>query len=203
TQPLPTSLAGTMVEVTDGAGQTRLAPLFFVSPAQVNYLMPTGTASGVVVVKITSGAGQITQGATRIAPVAPALFSANASGQDVGAAVALRVKGDGAQSFEPVAQFDAATNRFVSLPIDLGPDTDQVFLLLFGTGARGRSALSAVNVTIGGVTAPVSFADAQGGLAGLDQLNARLPRSLIGLGELDVALTVDGRIANGVKVRIK
>ncbi len=203
TQPLPTSLAGTMVEVTDSAGQKRLAPLFFVAPSQVNYLMPEGTAAGVAAVRITSGDGQTAQGASPIAAVAPGLFAANANGQGVAAAIALRVSGDGTRSFEPVAQFDSATNRFVSLPIDLGPDTDQVFLLLFATGVRGRTALSAVRVTFGGVDAEVLFAGAQADFAGLDQINARLQRSLIGRGEVDVTLTVDGRAANLVRVRIR
>src|SRR5262245_39385422 len=35
-QPLPTSLAGTTVKVKDSAGVERLAPLFFVSPGQIN-----------------------------------------------------------------------------------------------------------------------------------------------------------------------
>ncbi|MGH9844828.1 MAG: hypothetical protein ACREEM_39430, partial [Blastocatellia bacterium] len=54
-----------------------------------------------------------------------------------------------------------------------------------------------------GVDAQVTFAGAQGGFAGLDQVNVRLSRSLIGRGEVDVALTVDGQAANTVKVCIK
>src|SRR5262245_38141360 len=42
--PLPTTLAGTTVKVSDSAGATRDAPLFFVAPTQVNYLIPAGTA---------------------------------------------------------------------------------------------------------------------------------------------------------------
>jgi len=41
--PLPTSLAGTVVRVRDSAGTQRDAPLFFVSPTQVNYQIPAGT----------------------------------------------------------------------------------------------------------------------------------------------------------------
>src|SRR6266536_2928448 len=37
---LPTSLAGTTVSVTDSAGVARLARLYFVSPGQINYLIP-------------------------------------------------------------------------------------------------------------------------------------------------------------------
>src|SRR5262249_5341833 len=77
--PLPTSLAGTTVDVTDKAGQKSPAPLFFVSPLQANYLMPAGTAAGVAVVQITSGGGQTIQGATLVSTVAPGLFTANAS----------------------------------------------------------------------------------------------------------------------------
>ncbi|MGH9841878.1 MAG: hypothetical protein ACREEM_24245 [Blastocatellia bacterium] len=42
--PLPTTLGGVSVRALDSAKTERLAPLFFVSPAQVNYQMPPGTA---------------------------------------------------------------------------------------------------------------------------------------------------------------
>ena len=204
--PLPTTLAGTTVKVRDGAGAERLAPLFFVSPTQVNYQIPAGTAAGSATITITSGDGSVSTGSVQIAAVAPGLFAANASGQGVAAAVVFRVKADGSQSYEPVAQFDPAQSKFVAIPIDLGPETDQVFLILFGTGIRYRNSLSAVSASLGGpngVDAQVMFAGAQDGFVGLDQVNVRLPRSLIGRGEVDMALTVDGQAANTVKVALK
>ncbi len=201
--PLPTTLAGTTVRVRDGAGVERLAPLFFVAPGQVNYLVPLGTAAGEAEVTVTSGDGAVSIGKVRIAPVAPGLFAANANGQGVAAAVALRVRADGTPSFEPIARFDAALNRFVAVPLDLGAESEQVFLLLYGTGWRARSSLSGVTVKLGGVDLPVSFAGAQGDLAGLDQINARLPRTLAGRGELDLVLNVDGVAANVVRVSVK
>ena len=201
--PLPTTLAGTTVKVRDSAGTERLAPLFFVSPAQINYLIPAGTASGGATITITSGDGSVSTGVSQITSVAPGLFTASASGQGVAAAIALRIKADGTQSFEPIAQFDPAQSKFVAVPLDLGPETDQVFLLLFGTGIRYRTSLSAVNAQVGGTNAQVNFAGAQGAFAGLDQVNARLSRSLIGRGEVDVALTVDGKPANTIKASIK
>ncbi len=201
--PLPTTLAGTTVRVRDSAGAELPAPLFFVSPSQVNYLMPAGAAAGRATVTITSGNGKISLGSVQIVAVAPGLFAANANGQGAAAAVALRVKGDGTQSFEPVAQFDAATGRFAPTPIDLGPRTDQVFLVLYGTGFRNRGAPSAVTCKMGGTDAEVLFAGAVTGLAGLDQSNARIPRSLIGRGEVDVVLMVDGKAANAVRIAIR
>ncbi len=73
-------------------------------------------------------------------------------------------------------------------------------LLLFGTGFRGRSG--AVRATIGGENAEVLFAGPQGDFVGLDQINVRLPRSLSGRGGVTVTLTVDGKTANSVTIRI-
>src|SRR5205823_154648 len=108
----------------------------FVSPTQVNYQIPVETATGAATVTIRSGDGTVSIGVAQIAVVVPGLFAANANGQGVAAAVALRVKADGSQSYEAVAQFDPAQNKFISRPLDLGPEGDQVFLLLLGTGIR-------------------------------------------------------------------
>ena len=202
TLPLPTTLGGTTVSVRDSAGTIRPASLFFVSPTQVNYLLPAGSAAGTATVTIISGDGTQSVGTVQVDRVAPGLFTANANGQGVPAALALRVS-NGTQRFEALSRLDSTTNRFVPAAIDLGPTTDQVFLVLYGTGVRNRTAVSAVNVKIGGADATVSFAQAQGSLAGLDQINALIPRSLIGRGEVDVVLTVDGKVANTVRVQIK
>ncbi|MFM8395890.1 MAG: cohesin domain-containing protein, partial [Acidobacteriota bacterium] len=44
TLPLPLNLAGTTVRILDAAGVETMAPLFFVSPLQVNYHLPAGVA---------------------------------------------------------------------------------------------------------------------------------------------------------------
>jgi uncharacterized protein (TIGR03437 family) len=201
-QPLPTTLAGASVRVTDAAGTARSAPLFFVSPAQVNFQIPPNTAPGNATLTFTNTNGALSTGAVNIASVAPGLFTFNASGRGVAAGQALRVRG-GTQTFEPIARFDQAQNQFVAVPIDLGPETDQVFLVVYGTGFRFRSSLGAVTATIGGTAAAVNFAGAQGQFVGLDQANILLPRSLIGRGEVDVALTVDGQPTNAVRASIR
>jgi uncharacterized protein (TIGR03437 family) len=201
--PLPTNLAGTIVRVRDSASTDRLAALFFVSPGQVNYLLPAGTASGAATVTIIGNDGSVSVAVVQIEAVAPGLFSANASGRDVPAGFAVRVRADGSATFEQIARFDNLTNAYVPVPIDLGPEVEQVFLALFGTGFRGRSALSGVLATVGGASAEVTFAGAQGELVGLDQTNIRIPRSVLGRGEVDVVLTVDGKTANTLRVNIR
>lgn len=204
---LPTQLGGTTVKVLDSLGVERPAPLLFVSPTQINYLIPPGTANGYAVIAVTNSNGAVSLADTKVAAVTPSIFTANSSGTGLISAVAMRVKADGSQQFEPVARYDAARQQMVAVPIDLGPDlgsaSDQVYLIFFGTGFRGRSGMSAVSAQLGGSPAQVVFAGAQGDFAGLDQCNLRLPRSLIGRGEVGVALNVDGKTANGVKVWIK
>jgi uncharacterized protein (TIGR03437 family) len=203
TTPLPTSLVGTNVKVRDSLGNERLAPLFFVSPGQINYLVPSGTAAGNAVVIATNSTGTIGTGQIRVETVAPGLFAANSNGQGVAAAVALRVSANGQQTYEAIAKFDEPSQRFVTVPLDLGPATDSVYLILFGTGLRFRTGLQNVSVRFGNVDGQVTYAGGQTGLIGLDQVNVLIPRSLIGRGEVDVVLTVDGKTSNTVRVNIK
>ncbi|HZS05633.1 MAG TPA: hypothetical protein VFD58_12405 [Blastocatellia bacterium] len=199
----PLKLNGTIVKVRDNVCAERLAPLFFVAPTQVNYLLPAGTATGTATVTVVSEAGAISSSTVQINQVAPSLFTANSDGQGIAAALVLRLKADGSLAWESAARFDLAADKYVAVPIDVGNESEQVFLVLYGTGLRFRSGLGTVTARIGGVIAEVLYAGAQGGYLGLDQVNLRVPRGLAGRGEVDVALTVDGIVANTVKVRFK
>ena len=203
--PLPTTLLGTTIKLKDNLNVEALAPLFFVSPGQVNFQIPKGLASGKAIVTITNAQNASVSATVLIEKTAPGLFSANASGKDVAAAILLRVKADGTQLYEPMAQF--VQGKFVPLPIDFGPNTgntsDQLYLLLFGSGWRGRSSEQAVKAQIGSTNIPVVYAGVQGDFVGEDQINLQLPRSLAGKGEQIVSVTVDGQLANLVTVAFK
>ncbi len=203
TSPLPTSLAGASVRITDSAGAERLAQLFFVSPQQINYLLPAGLAKGRAVVTVFNATELLATGNVQINDVAPGLFTANASGQGVPAAIAIKLRANGEQLFLPVAQFDAQQNRFIPALLELGAADERLFLVLFGTGLRFRSALDKVTAKIGGVDAPVFFAGAQGQFDGLDQVNLEIPKALAGRGLVDLVLSVDGQSANMVQIQIK
>ncbi|MBI1761408.1 MAG: choice-of-anchor D domain-containing protein [Acidobacteria bacterium] len=202
--PLPTTLAGTTVRVRDSVGVERLAPLFFVSANQINYQLPQGTAVGAATLTIASGDGTVSTGTMQIARIVPGLFAANANGQGVAAALALRVKTDGSQVYELVSSYDTALQRYVPLPLTLGPAGEQLYLILFGTGARNFSSLSAASAKVGGTDTQVAFIGAVEGLVGLDQLNVGpLPRTLAGRGEVNISLQVDGQAANVVTVSMR
>ncbi len=201
--PLPLELAGTRLTMRDGAGVTHDAPFFFVSPSQINYLVPAGAATGPAELRAMRGEVMATLGQIEVVRVSPGLFAADASGRGAPAGYVLRVGSNGTQRIEPIANFDSAQNRFVLVPIDLSAANEQVFLILFGTGCRLRSALSAISVAIGGAASEVLFAGPVPGLSGLDQINIRLSPALAGRGEVDLVMTVDGRQANVVRVHVR
>lgn len=199
--PLPLILADAQVVVRDSAGIDRFAPLFFVSPEQINFLIPAGTASGNAVVTIARSGGRASAGSVEIVAASPGLFAAGPGELKLAAGLVMRINAGGERSHEPVVTFDTAANRFAASPIEIERDqSEQIFLLLFGTGIRGGSTMTA---TIGGRPVELTYAGAQGVFAGLDQINLRLTRDLRGLGETDVMIFADGKPSNAVRVRIE
>jgi uncharacterized protein (TIGR03437 family) len=198
TLPLPTTLGGTTVRVN---GQ--LAPLFFVSAGQVNFAIPPGIAAGTATVTVNVGDGSVSQGTVQIAATAPGVFTANSNGLGVSSAVIYRVIGGVTQQPEAVAQ--AGSGGQVPRPIDLGPEGEQVFLALFLTGVRGGADPNGdgnvrenVRVIIGGTEIQPDYAGKQGTLTALDQINVEIPRSLIGRGRVNVAVTATGAPASNL-----
>jgi uncharacterized protein (TIGR03437 family) len=184
-QPLPTTLGGVTVTLKDANGGLFPAPLFYVSPNQVNWLVPRGVASGVATVTLAGGSATFT-GTAVIAPTAPGLYTANLTGQGPAAAQVT----DG-QTYSNTAQCSSAGNCTL-VPIDL---TSRPYLILYGTGIRGAVQAN-VSVKIGNIDAAVTFAGAQGAYAGLDQVNATLPSTLKGRGQLVVTVTANGQATN-------
>ncbi len=200
--PLPTPLGGTSVQIVDSRGFERFAPLFMVSPGQVTYAIPANTATGTAYLTVTAEDGTIHAGTLQIQAVSPGVYSTNPDGLGPALAQSFTLSGS-SSTILPTFQCDASGANCVTTPIDLGADADQVFLILYGTGIRNRSLLAAVTCTVGGVSAPVEYAGAQGTYIGLDQINVRLPKSLRGRGVADFVLVVDGQQANTVQVQLK
>ncbi len=80
TTPLPTTLAGCNLSLRDSAGVTRAAPLFFVSPQQINFFIPPEVAEGQVLVTINAETMALSSRFITLSRVAPSLFAANADG---------------------------------------------------------------------------------------------------------------------------
>ena len=196
-QPLPLVLGSVTLSVTDAAGVERAAPLLYVSPGQINFEVPDGTAPGLATLVV---AGQTFTAAVQ--SVAPTLFSMNGAGSGVAAATAIVVQAANPSLQSSVPVFQCAGSSCASVPIVLGVDTS-VYVSFFGTGIRNRSSLANVAVTINGIGVPVLYAGPAPGFTGLDQVNAGLVLSLRGSGESNVVLTVDGQAANTVTINVQ
>jgi uncharacterized protein (TIGR03437 family) len=196
---LPTVFDGTSVSIVDAAGNTTIAPLFYVSPNEVDFQIPSTVATGLAKVIVAGNGSTQTASNVQISSVAPALFTLNSSG--LATAYALRVTSNGSQILEPVYSQNS-TGVISAIPINMGSSTDKVYLILFGTGfdAAGTGNVTA---TVNGVTALVPYAGPGGGAPGLDQVNIQLPASLAGAGNVNVQLTAAGISANPVQVTIQ
>lgn len=173
--PLPATLAGVSVKIGG-----RPAPLFFVSPGQINLQVPSGLNAGTVAIEVfVNNSTTPTQtGLATVAAAAPGVFTINASG--LGQAAALNA------DFSPNADFERAPGA--------RPELAGGVVILFATGigatnppvGDGQAAPSspvavdagAPTVTIGGVNAPVLFSGLTPGLVGVWQLNVQIPDAL-------------------------
>ncbi|MFN0084586.1 MAG: CAP domain-containing protein [Blastocatellia bacterium] len=186
--PLPNSLAGVTVTVNEQPAQ-----LLYVSPAQINFIVPPGVSPGTGNVKIFNNGILIGSGSVAVESVSPAIFTSSSNGQ--GPAIA-QTTFNGA-SYQATVNTDGSARA-----ISVGTTASPNYLVMYGTGLRLRSSLNAVRVTIGGVTVPILYLGAHSRLAGVDQLNLRLPLDVRGRGLVDVLITVDGRVSNIAKLNI-
>lgn len=181
---LPTQLGGISMRVHDVTDTVRLAQLIYVSPNQINFIVPAETSVGPVTFTIDDGSTQLPEGAnaTIVNNIAVGFFTINQNGQGVAAATALRIRADGTQ--EPVPVFSCEnTGQCTAVPIDLTSGRP-VYVSLYGTGFGNEyrdsspALLAATSCQVRGKDATVQFAGRQPLYPGLDQLNFVLPQSL-------------------------
>jgi uncharacterized protein (TIGR03437 family) len=180
----PTTLGGASVSVKDSSGVTMTAPISYASPGQLNFLLPSGLATGAGTVTITAGSQTITS-KINIQPVYPNLFMGDATALAAGSIVRVH---NGA----------ATTSNITASPIAL--NGDQVYLTLYGSGLGNATSATA---TVGGLTATVSYAGAQGTYTGLDQYNILIPSAAAGMGKVNVVVIAGGKKSNPVNVFVQ
>lgn len=180
--PLPQNLSGTQVLVNGTP-----AELFYVSPNQINFLMPQVNAGAIQVI-VNGSNGERTEGAALTGPN-PAIFTANSNGNGVAAA---QVTTDG-QRYQRI--FDA--NR-VAMPVSVSVNGQPNYLILYGTGIGNQNN---VEVKIGGQSCQISYVGPTS-FPGVDQINVRLPESLRGVGTVAIVVTANGFISNFSQINI-
>lgn len=196
--PLPVELLGTRLILSREGAEVN-CPLFFVSPGQINFMIPDEFPVGTATLTLVRNGVRQNSSPVTIADLRPGLFSANASGSGPAAGYYVRVDGNSQQLGNLVeCPSGASSCEAVAIQPPATP-TGEIYLVLFGTGIRYRTA--APTVDIGGVAATVVYSGPQGQFVGLDQVNIRVPRSLLGSGMREVRLRIGTQQANAVQVR--
>lgn len=187
--PLPTSLAGVTVKIKDVTGVERLAPLFFISPQQINYQIPEGTALGQAFVTVTASDGRTHNGLIQVDSAALAIFTINQQG--TGAAAALDALTFTGGPFN-ATQINGQPNIIALFATGLGAEV---------TDADGNANAS-VEARIDDQAVTVQYAGRAPGFIGLNQINIHLPAG-ISSGTYTFTLSRNGAVSNPVTVAIK
>jgi uncharacterized protein YjdB len=169
----PRTLGGTIVTVNN-----RPAQIFYVSPTQVNFLVPPETEIGTTAeVVITNSENFQSRGTINILRAAPGVFTINSDGLGEGLIL------------------DADT----LMPGPFDPTNGNRRLIVFATGAR--NAIN-VTVTVAGRNVTVENIIASSNMPGLDEIHILLPSDLRGLGLVDLVVRADNRDSNPVQLTL-
>jgi uncharacterized protein (TIGR03437 family) len=198
--PLPEELGGIEIRILQEGQPHRNAQLFFVSPEQVNFLLPDNLVAGRAALELLRDGQVVASDSVLVQELRPAIFTGSQSGRGVSAALAVLVQADGTQ--EPVPVFTCAEGTLDCQPVALPRpgQGQQLFLSLFATGVRHAVGPQAVQVTVDGQPVPVTFAGSQPQFAGLDQVNVELPRDLPGGRPLEVRVRVGRHLSSPVVI---
>jgi uncharacterized protein (TIGR03437 family) len=186
TLPLLTNLRGTTVTVNG-----RLAPIYFVSPLQVNFQIPFETEPGVVTVWISNNGLPTTIAWIKVAAAAPGILlygnnHAVAQNQDF----SLN------QTAVPAAPASFLTVYLTGIgPLDNPVGNGQPAL-----GDPLSRATQPYSATIGNVPATVAFLGLTPGFVGLAQANIQVPN--LANGDYPLVLRVGGQASNAATVSI-
>lgn len=164
---LPTTLGSCSMTV-NGAP----AMMQYVSPGQINFIMPNGVGAGQATVSVNSGTQMMT-GTVTTGAAGPGMFAANGIGMGEGAMLNA--------TMWQMGPFSTTTN---------GQPT---YVAMYTTGL---DLSSTPTVTIGGIPVDVMWFGNAPGYVGLQQINIKLPAGMAGVGRAPVMVTSDGQNSN-------
>lgn len=182
--PLPNSLEDISVTVNGIP-----APLFFVSPLQINVqipwnALPSGSTTGTGNIVVTAGTGVSQAFSAPLAATAPALLTTHSG---TGQAIAINPDGSLADSTHPAKPGEV----LVLLANGLGPVTPAISDGV-APGAAERNTISTPTVLIGGVSAQVQFSGLSPQFVALNQINVQVPSGVTPSGAVPIQIKIGG-----------
>jgi uncharacterized protein (TIGR03437 family) len=166
----PTNVGGTTMTING-----RSAQIFFVSPTQVNFLVPPATEIGTAEVIVNNPDGFPNKGTVTTFRAAAGIFTH--SGDGLGEGVILN-----ADTLQP-GPFD--------------PSSGNLRLTIFSTGVRNATTVS---VTAGGRALTFESKAHTPNMPGMDEVHVLVPPDLRGAGKVDLIIRADDRDSNPVIV---
>jgi uncharacterized protein (TIGR03437 family) len=151
--PLPGKLGDTEVQVGGVA-----APLYYVSPAQINFQAPSGLGAGQSLVDVRIGGQSVSKGVLTMVPSAPGLFVAANSDFRVNSTAQPAKRGE-------VLHIFATGQGAVTPPVADGA----------AAGPTLSKSVAMPNVFLGGQQMQVLFSGLAPGLVGLWQIDIAIP----------------------------
>ena len=193
--PLSTRLCGVEVRITDSAAREWLAPLYFCSPNQINFIAPRGMAEGRAVLNLVSATDRITT-TVDVARLSPAIFVIDAQG--TGAIVF------GAGPFPGRVVSEAAPSRPGDLILvyagGLGPVTPEI---ADGVSVQAlHNTVTPARVRVQNQEAQVLFSGLAPGNPGLYQLNVIVPAGLAP-GTYPLTVVIENRTSPAVPLVVR
>jgi uncharacterized protein (TIGR03437 family) len=180
--PLPISMAGVAVTVNGVA-----APLYYVSPGQLNIQIPYETAANSTVSLSINNNGQVASQTFSVAAAAPGIFFGSQTGLIVptgtgvrGQTMTLFITGAGSVT-PPVATGAAPASGTATSNLPQPAQT--------------------TTVTVAGVNAPIQFIGIPVGLVGVTQINFQVPTG-IGIGTQSVVVSTGGISSPAVRLSV-
>jgi uncharacterized protein (TIGR03437 family) len=181
TDALPVSLGG-----VDAAVNGVAAPLYYVSPGQLNVQIPYETAANETATLQINNNGRVTSQTFPVATAAPGVFA-----DQTGAIIP-----NGSASRGQITTLFVTGAGALTPPIPTGAAPAP------GTPiGKLPQPLQKTTVTVGGVPALIDFIGVPAGLVGVTQINFQVPDG-VGIGEQSVVVTVGGRSSAPVKLNV-
>src|ERR1019366_9302388 len=176
--PLPTLLNSVSVRV-DGV----LAPLFYVSPTQINFQLPVATLNETQasIEVIDNGVGSLAQ-TVPVMATSPGIFTTNSQGTGQGVAV------DGF-SYNLIAPVNSVPS-YICQPGIVG---EAVIIYVTGLGALvgGRTTVPA-QATVGGLPVTVLYSGSEPRFVGLTRVDVVIPAGVASGPAIPVVVTING-----------
>ena len=185
--PLFNSMAGVTVSVNGTP-----APLFYVSPTQINIQLPYEIAPGNAAISVGACGGTSPVASFTVAPAAPyILLGGNGQALIQNSDYSLNTASQPAHVGETVTVYLIGIGA-VDNPVPTGTPASGTVL------SRAKASSSA---TIAAQPAPVLFLGLTPYFVGLAQANVRVPN--LAPGQYDLAVTVGGVVSNTVKLSVQ